>query len=266
MGVLSNLKKATIQTQTQKSKIGIAGESSLEVVTRLLTTVVSSQNFSSQEEIVLLMKQLLDQSILVKSMMDQSVSDKQNYLRATDLVCNLYKETGLTDLNEIKKYFAAYRTIEPENFADIVPDVSSKLEEITSYEFKDESPASISVNAAILESLCKLIPVFTASLGEYVNVRNQVVNSLETINAGLSYVINNTGGYEMGPEWVAICVESTVNLYLNSLKIITEQYSSKGGAFDLALLADVKKNFASNIGNVLLALKYISPLITEHNR
>lgn len=242
-------------------KIKDVNERSVQIVTSLFMAAFSSRQFSSQQDIVYLLKTLLEESIKVRLLMDKSIQSTSNDLNSALLISEVYSRTGVSTLEEIGKYFSCFNIIKSTEFSEIVPEAENLLKElITEHSDGPEAPEQI-IQAKLMDVSARLIPYLTSNLDEYVNVKAQVMNAFETISAGVNIVVKGTGGREMGKVWVVACIDSTVDLYINTLKQVLS--ASEAKVLNMVLLAEVKKKFAVNIGNLVLSIKYMSPLIEQ---
>ncbi|MDI5833317.1 hypothetical protein OCF84_20665 (plasmid) [Shewanella xiamenensis] len=262
MSSLEQVRRAAI-TASYKNEVGI-NEKSIQIVTSLIVTAITSQQFSSQQDLAYLMKTLLDESQKLKVLMDNSAPSKSNDVNAVILVCDLFAKTGITSLEEVGKYFSCFNIIKSNEFSEIAPEAVKSLNDLIKEADAYSANEQFLIDSKILEVLARLIPYFISSLDEYVNIKTQIINSLETMTSGINIVINSTGGVEKGREWVLTCIDSTVELYINTLKQVLS--FSENRVLNVILLADVKKAFAVNIGNLILSLKYISPLIVGEKK
>jgi hypothetical protein len=260
MSALDKLRQVSSKVTRASTKIP-PNETNILVVTSLLASAISSAEFNSEEDLALLLRNLIEQVSSIHETMNNCVESDLNVMASTYLVCDIYEKTNLTNLNSLKKIIPAFQILEPKNFESILPDVADLLENLLSAGGSDDGQIT-SDKAKLLEILCRLIPVLSSSYGEYVNIKNQIITALDAISKGIDYLMQNSGGKLMGRAWMLACIDVSVDLYISSIK---QQLSkSENGEISIAMMSEIKKIFANNLGYLVLAVKYMTPKMEAH--
>jgi hypothetical protein len=258
MSVLEKLRKLSHNATRSVAKIP-PDEKNMLIVTNLLVSAISGAEFNSEEDLALLLKNLLEQVSDIHETMNNCVESDENVMASTLLVCDIYEKTNVTNLSSLKKIIPAFQMLESKNFEMIIPDVSDLLRNLLATESASQDVQVTSDKAKLLSILCRLIPVLSSSYGEYVNIKNQIVTALDAISKGIDYLMQNSGGKQMGRTWMLTCIDVSVDLYILSIK--QQLLKSKNGEISIEMMSEVKKIFANNLGYLVLSVRYMFPMI-----
>lgn len=256
MGPLDRLRKVAESTLKKELAI-VSSEANMHVATNLISSAVSSQEFSSLEDLGYLLKILIEQVCSVNETFNQVAKSKQNILTSTYLVCDLYEKTNLTDFVSLKKIIPALQILEQNSYDELIPDINDVLTKLLCEDIPHNPSAE--AKAKLMSIIGRLIPVLSSCFGEYVNIKNQIVSALDAITKGVEYILNQSGGKAMGSSWVLTCVDVSVELYIASVKQQIKCINNSD--ITPAMMSEIKKIYSNNLGYLVLAIKYMNPLV-----
>lgn len=256
MGPLDRLRKVAESSSKSEPAI-VSSEANMHVASNLISSAVTNQEFSSLEDLGYLLKVLIEQVCSVNEALNKGANSKQNILTATYLVCDLYEKTNLTNFESLKKIIPALQILEPNKYEELIPDISDVLTKLICEDIPENPSAD--AKAKLISIIGRLIPVLSSCFGEYVNIKNQIISALDAITKGVEYLLNQSGGKAMGSSWVLTCLDVSVELYIASVKQQIKSINKED--ITPAMMAEIKKIYSNNLGYLVLAVKYMNPIV-----